>query len=107
MRPAAWRRRWSAGFWAALLELFPETAEQRCWQHKVVADTCAMPRQGPITERQKQTTADGLVRVCVDGLRYSAALVPHTVPDNPTAWEGQLDAARGLSWAGQCASIGL
>ena len=33
------------------------------------AATCAMPRQGPITERQKQTTADGLVRVCVDCLR--------------------------------------
>jgi hypothetical protein len=33
------------------------------------ADTCAMPRQGPITERQKPTTADGLVRVCVDCLR--------------------------------------
>jgi len=35
------------------------------------------PRQGPITERQKQTTADGLVRLCLDGLRYLAALVPH------------------------------
>ena len=32
-----------------------------------------MPRQEPITERQKQTTADGLVHVCVDCLRCQVA----------------------------------
>lgn len=30
------------GFWAALREVFPETAEQRCWVH--YADLWIMPR---------------------------------------------------------------
>jgi hypothetical protein len=46
------------------------TASYRPYQ----ADTCAAPRQGPITQRQEKTdNCDGPVRVCVDGLRYQAA----------------------------------
>jgi transposase-like protein len=32
------------GFWAALREVFPETAEQRCWQHKVVNVLDCLPK---------------------------------------------------------------
>jgi transposase-like protein len=32
------------GFWAALREVFPETAEQRCWFHKTANVLGALPR---------------------------------------------------------------
>jgi len=32
------------GFWAALREVFPQTAEQRCWFHKVANVLSALPR---------------------------------------------------------------
>jgi hypothetical protein len=34
-RPGARRRRRRAGFWKAVRDVFPETAEQRCWWHKI------------------------------------------------------------------------
>jgi hypothetical protein len=43
--PQCWRSgTGGAGFWAALREVFPETAEQRCWQHKVVNVLDCLPR---------------------------------------------------------------
>src|ERR1039457_1791364 len=32
------------GFWGALREVFPETAEQRCWFHKTANDRAALPK---------------------------------------------------------------
>jgi transposase-like protein len=32
------------GFWAALREVFPETAEQRCWFHKIANVLAALPK---------------------------------------------------------------
>jgi len=32
------------GFWAALREVFPQTAEQRCWFHKTSNVLSALPK---------------------------------------------------------------
>jgi AefR-like transcriptional repressor, C-terminal domain len=42
-----------------------------------------MPSKGQLQSVRSTPTAHGLVRVCVDGLRCSAALIPHAMPDNP------------------------
>ena len=33
------------GFWAALRDVFPETAEQRCWVHKTANVIDALPKR--------------------------------------------------------------
>src|SRR5665811_2629527 len=33
------------GFWAALRQVFPSTAEQRCWVHKVANCLAALPKR--------------------------------------------------------------
>jgi len=33
------------GFWAALRDVFPETAEQRCWVHKTARVLDALPKR--------------------------------------------------------------
>src|SRR5512135_175930 len=40
------------GFWAALREVFPETAEQRCWQHKVVNVLDCLPKSAQPAARK-------------------------------------------------------
>jgi len=35
----------SLGFWAALRDVFPETAEQRCWVHKTANVLDALPKR--------------------------------------------------------------
>ena len=33
---AAWRRRRCLGIWTAVAEIWPHTAEQRCWNHRIL-----------------------------------------------------------------------
>jgi transposase-like protein len=40
------------GFWAALREVFPETAEQRCWQHKAVNILDCLPKSAQPAARK-------------------------------------------------------
>ena len=40
------------GFWAALREVFPETAEQRCWQHKLVNTLDCLPKSAQPAARK-------------------------------------------------------
>jgi hypothetical protein len=35
------------GFWKAVRDVFPETAEQRCWWHKIGNTLAALPKSGP------------------------------------------------------------
>jgi transposase-like protein len=35
--------RWGLGLWAVLAEQYPELAEQRCWNHKLVNVLDALP----------------------------------------------------------------
>ena len=44
------------GFWAALRDVFPETREQRCWVHKMVNVTGAMPKS--LHEKAKSDLQD-------------------------------------------------
>ena len=44
------------GFWAALRDVFPETREQRCWVHKMVNVTGAMPKS--LHEKAKSDPQD-------------------------------------------------
>ncbi len=43
-RTGAGDRRRRLGFWGALREVFPETAEQRCWSHKIANVLAALPK---------------------------------------------------------------
>jgi putative transposase len=40
------------GIWSALAQIYPDTAEQRCWNHKIinVLDQVPLKKQGPIKQ---------------------------------------------------------
>lgn len=52
----------SLGFWAALREVFPQTAEQRCWFHKSGNVLNKLPRVTSVGERAEQRAAPGQER---------------------------------------------
>jgi transposase-like protein len=42
----------AAGIWAAVAEVWPEAAEQRCWNHKIVNVLTQLPQQGQAAARE-------------------------------------------------------
>jgi hypothetical protein len=80
------------GFWGALREVFPETAEQRCWFHKI-SNVLAACRNRRIQVRRRRSPRSGTPKTrrtrwtpCRRSKRPTARSSPRRSPRSPTTW---------------------